>query len=626
MLQINSLSYRVEGRPLFESASATIADGWKVGFVGRNGTGKSTLLRMIRGEIAPDEGDLQTGPRHRIGGVSQEAPATPRSLLELVLEFDEERAALLLEAETAHDPLRIAEIHQRLSHIGAHSAEARASAILSGLGFSSADHQRPTSDFSGGWRMRIALAGVLFSTPDLLLLDEPTNYLDLEGVIWLENFIRRFPNTAIIVSHDRDFLNRSVAHILALENRKLNLLTGNYDEYEQRREQMRQTALAHRSKQEAQRRHLQTFIDRFRAKASKAKQAQSRVKALEKLQLTPIPTDERSHTFSFASPEQMAPPIIRIVDGRLGYENDNPILTKINFRLDNDDRIAILGPNGEGKSTLVKSIAGRLPLLGGEIVKNKKLQIAYFSQDQTDELDVSKTPYDLVRAIAPASTESEIRALAGRFGFPGMAADTTISRLSGGEKTRLLLGLITHKKPHLIILDEPTNHLDIDARENLADALNAFAGAILLITHDAHLAGAVADQLWLVKDGGVKTFEGDLDDYRELILNAEKTARSAAEKKPEQKSSVRQVTLARREEVAQLRRDAGAAESRIQRLSDILVRLDAALSEPGLYEKDAARAIKLQKERAALVSTIAAEEELWLERLEALESAQKKPD
>lgn len=622
MLHINDLTYRIEGRPLFDQATAAIAEGWKVGFIGRNGSGKSTLLRLIKGDIHPDDGDIKFQARRRIGGVDQEAPASQSSLIDIVLQFDGERDSLLNELEDGPTPERLSDIHLRLSDIDAHSAEARAASILSGLGFSASDQKRPAADFSGGWRMRVALAGVLFSAPDFLLLDEPTNYLDIEGAIWLENFIRRYPNTAMIVSHDRDFLNRTATHILALENRKLSVSAGDYDTFERKRAEARANALAYRAKQEAQRRHMQAFIDRFRAKASKAKQAQSRIKALEKMQFAAAPVDENAVPFQFKNPKPMAPPIIRLVDADLGYDPGKPVLRRVNLRLDQDDRIAILGPNGEGKSTLVKSLAGRIALLGGEIFKHKKLDIAYFAQHQLDELKADETPYQHVRALLSDATEARIRAATANLGFGAEKADTKVEKLSGGEKARLLLGLITFNGPHLIILDEPTNHLDIDARESLAQALNDYSGAVIMITHDAHLAGAVADRLWLVKDGAVRPFEGDLDDYRALILNAEKSSAADKQRKPpDARAAARQSAATAREAVAPLKRRVESAESRLVDLNAILPKIDTALAEPRLYETDLGRATKLQKERAALLSAIAEAEDALLAALEAYENA-----
>ena len=624
MLHINDLTYRIEGRVLLDQATAAISEGWKVGFVGRNGAGKSTLLRLIKDEISPDDGEVSLRKNRRLGSVEQEAPASSHSLIDTVLAFDTERSSLLAAAEQETNPEKIAQIHTRLADIDAHSAEARGAGILAGLGFSATDQHRACHEFSGGWRMRVALAGVLFSAPDLLLLDEPTNYLDLEGAIWLENYIRRYPYTALIVSHDRDFLNRCVTHILALEAKKLSVSTGSYDTYERKRAEARAQALAFRSKQEEQRRHMQAFVDRFRAKASKAKQAQSRIKALEKMQTAAIPIDERVTPFDFKNPRPMAPPIVRVVEADLGYEENKPVLRNVNLRIDQDDRIVILGPNGEGKSTLVKAISSRIAPLAGNIYKHKKLDIAYFSQHQVDELKRGQTPYDHVRALMPDGTEAQIRSQTAILGFGPDKADTKVEKLSGGEKARLLLGLITFNGPHMIILDEPTNHLDIDSREALALALNDYKGAVLLITHDAHLAAAVADRLWLVKDGNAKRYEGDLDDYRTLILDAAKTApansaNGAAKTAPN--IIARKEAAAARESISPLKKKTEQLEARVDELNAILPKIDEALAEPGLYETNVARATKLQKERAALVNAIAEAEDAWMTALEKYENA-----
>jgi len=624
MLHINDLTYRIEGRVLFEQATAAISEGWKAGFVGRNGAGKSTLLRLIKEEISADDGDISIRKNRRLGGVEQEAPASDVSLIETVLACDGERVSLLAESERAENPDRIAEIHTRLADINAHTAEARAAGILAGLGFSANDQARACAEYSGGWRMRVALAGVLFSAPDLLLLDEPTNYLDLEGAIWLENYLRRYPYTALIVSHDRDFLNRCATHILALEAKKLSVSTGGYDAYERKRAEARAQAMAFQSKQEDQRRHMQAFVDRFRAKASKAKQAQSRLKALEKMQTTAVPIDERVAPFNFKDPKLMAPPIVRLVEADLGYEENKPVLRDVNLRLDQDDRIVILGPNGEGKSTLVKAISGRLETLKGNVYKHKKLGIAYFSQHQVDELKIGQTPYDHVRALLPEGTEAQVRSQTAILGFGPEKADVKVEKLSGGEKARLLLGLITFEGPHLIILDEPTNHLDIDSREALAIALNDYKGAVLLITHDAHLAAAVADRLWLVKDGAAKPYDGDLDDYRTLILESNKTQAKANKKAKPKKldpEAARKKAAAAREAIAPLKKKAEVHEARIEELNGILVRLNKALAEPGLYQNNVPRALKLQKERASLLNAIAKAEEAWMAALEKYEAA-----
>lgn len=623
MLHINDLTYRIEGRLLFDQATAAISDGWKVGFVGANGTGKSTLLRMIKGEIYAGGDEISIRKNRRIGGVDQEAPSSDVSLIETVMAQDKERAALIAEAETATDPHRIADIQTRLADIDAHSAEARAGSILAGLGFSAEEQRRACSEFSGGWRMRVALAGVLFSAPDLLLLDEPTNYLDLEGTIWLETYLRRYPYTTLIVSHDRALLNNAVTHIMALEDGKLAVHAGGYDLYEKKRAEARAQAASFRARQEARRKHMQAFVDRFRAKASKAKQAQSRIKMLEKLETVAEPISARTIPFHFPNPRPMAPPIIRVVDADLGYEDGKPVLHKVNLRLDNDDRIAILGPNGEGKSTLVKALSGRLPPLSGNIYKHKKLGIAYFAQHQLDELKPKQSAYDHVRELIPDATEAETRSATARLGFGPEKADTKVEKLSGGEKARLLLGLITFHGAHLLILDEPTNHLDIGAREALIEALNDFQGAVLLITHDAHLASSVADRLWLVNNGTAAPYDGDLSDYRELIIAAGKTAAKSDAKKPDTnvKEAARKSSAEARLAIQPLKKAAEALETRIQKLNETLTRLDAALAEPGLFEKNLPRATKLSKERSALVDAINRTENEWLAALEAYEQA-----
>jgi ATP-binding cassette, subfamily F, member 3 len=624
MLHINDLTYRIGGRLLLDQATAAISAGWKVGFVGRNGSGKSTLLRMIKGELYAGDEEISLRKGARLGAVDQEAPASNDSLMETVLVQDTERTALLAEAQTASDPHRIAEIQTRLADIDAHSAEARAGAILSGLGFSAEAQLRPCAEFSGGWRMRVALAGVLFAAPDLLLLDEPTNYLDLEGAIWLETYLRRYPYTALMVSHDRDLLNNAVTHIMALENGKLTVHTGGYDTYERKRAEARAQAASFRARQETRRRHMQSFVDRFRAKASKAKQAQSRLKALEKLQTVVEPISERTLPFHFPNPKPMAPPIIRVVDADLGYEEGKPVLRKVNLRLDHDDRIVILGPNGEGKSTLVKALSGRLPPLNGNIYKHKKLGIAYFAQHQIDELKPKHSAYDHVRELIPDATEAETRSATARLGFGPDKADVMVEKLSGGEKARLLLGLVTFHGAHLLILDEPTNHLDIHSREAMIEALNDFQGAVLLITHDAHLAAAVADRLWLINKGVAAPYDGDLSDYRELVLTTGKTPKSNTAKAPTDERAVnRKVSADARLSIQPLKKSADDAEARLDKLNAILERLDEALSEPGLFDTNLARATKLSKERSALLAAIVKAESNWLEALESFENARE---
>jgi ATP-binding cassette, subfamily F, member 3 len=552
MLTINDLTFRIDGRPLFDSASAQIADGWKVGLVGRNGTGKSTLLRIIREELAKNDangradGAIRINRGAKMGFVAQEAAATDETLIDVVLAADTERASLMQEAETCEDPMRIGEVHARLADIDAWSGEARAAEILVGLGFTQNDLTRKTREFSGGWRMRAALGGVLFSRPDLLMLDEPTNYLDLEGAAWLETYLRKYPHTVVIVSHDRDLLNRSVTHILAVEATKLVLSAGGYDMYLKRRAERSDHLAGQKAKQDTQRAHLQSFIDRFKAKASKARQAQSRVKMLEKMTEITVPLAERTVPFTFFDPEELASPILDIEKADLGYIVGKPVIRNVSLRLDMDDRIAIIGANGQGKTTLVKSIAQKLPLMSGVRRAAKALRVGYFSQDQLDELRAGESVLDHVKDVEPQAGQARIRAIAAQFGFGAEKVETKVDKLSGGEKVRLLMGLTTWKKPHILILDEPTSHLDIDSREALIYGLNAFKGAVLIITHDTYLAEATADRLWLVKDGKASPYDGDLADYKMLVLQADRqpeTRRVAAaetrETAPAKSSAVR---------------------------------------------------------------------------------------
>ena len=528
MLTISNLDYRIGERSLFENASAQISAGWKVGLVGRNGTGKSTLLRIIREEIAQPSSDspVRLNRGARIGWVAQEVEPSEATILDVVLATDAERHALMQEAETATDPDRIAEIHMRLIDIDAWSAESRAAEILTGLGFSNDDLSRATREFSGGWRMRAAIAGVLFAEPDLLLLDEPTNYLDLEGAAWLEAYLVKYPHTVLIVSHDREMLNRCVTHTLALEHRTLSISPGGYDAWLKLRAAKTALLESQRAKQDADKARLQAFVDRFRAKASKAAQAQSRVKMLEKMQDISVPLDERTTPFSFpTSTDKLAPPLLQLRDAAVGYGEDAVILSGVDLRLDPDDRIVIVGANGQGKTTLVKSIAERLPLLSGERQAPRNLRVGYFSQDQMDELRSGETVLDHVRDALPQhTTPARCRAVAAAMGFSHEKVETLIEKLSGGEKVRLLLGLMALEKPHILILDEPTSHLDIDSREALIYALNDYNGAVVLITHDIYLAEGTADQLWLVNDGKASRYGGSLNDYRKLVLQADRSA------------------------------------------------------------------------------------------------------
>ncbi|MCX7299589.1 MAG: ABC-F family ATP-binding cassette domain-containing protein [Rhodobacterales bacterium] len=614
MLRISDISYSVEGRLLLDGASATIPTGHKVGLVGRNGTGKTTLFKLIRNELTLDSGNIELPRGARIGGVSQEVPGNEVSLLDTVLAADIERASLLSEAETASDPHRIAEIQTRLSDIDAWSAEARASSILKGLGFTDEEQRMPCSAFSGGWRMRVALAAVLFSQPDYLLLDEPTNYLDLEGALWLEAYLVKYPHTVLIVSHDRELLNRSVGAILHLEDKKLTYYTGPYDQFARQRAEKRALMVSAAKKQDARRAHLQSFVDRFKAKASKAKQAQSRVKMLEKMETIRVPEDAARTVFTFPTPEELSPPIIATEDAAVGYGN-HIVLQGLNLRIDQDDRIALLGRNGEGKSTLSKFLSGRLPAARGKMISSNKLRIGFFAQHQVDELRVEETPLQHLMRERGEEGQARLRARLAGFGLMAAQAETEVGRLSGGQKARLSLLLATLNAPHLLILDEPTNHLDIESREALVEALTAYTGAVILVSHDMHLLSMVADRLWLVKDGHVNPYDDDLEAYRRMLLGTDKPPeKPAAKPKP--------VKLTR-EELMALRAEVRKCEERVEKINDMRDKLATKLADQALY--DTKRAGELEtwnKKYAEVMEALDRAEAMWVAALEKLEKAQ----
>ncbi len=530
MLFINDLTYRVAGRTLLDKASLTVPAGHRIGLVGPNGTGKSTLFKLIAGELAPDTGDISLIKGASLGMVRQDLPDDETPVIDVVLSFDTERAALFEEAETATDPDRIGYIYERLDEIGAYDAPSRAATILSGLGFNDTAQNSPISSFSGGWRARIALAGALFRQPNLLLLDEPTNHLDFEAIVWLENFLMRYEHTFVIISHDREILNKTVTHIVHLENQKLVSYTGTYDQFERRRAERMMNQQALHERQVAQKERMMQFVTKFGAKASKARQAQSRLKMIQKMDIVDAVIADRVTAFEFPQPDEEKSPMIVLEDVDAGYAPGKPVLKKLNLRIDADDRIALLGANGNGKSTLVKIISGRLSPLLGEIHKSGKLRVGYFAQFQTDELDVALTPYEILRDVMKGSGEPKVRAALGKFGFDKHKADTKVGELSGGEKARLLFCLMSLDAPHIMLLDEPTNHLDMDAREALTQALNNYNGAVILVSHDPHLVEHVSDRLWLVADGTCKPYDDDLEAYRELVVAQRKKERDANKK------------------------------------------------------------------------------------------------
>ncbi|MGL3606662.1 ABC-F family ATP-binding cassette domain-containing protein [Rhizobium sp. G187] len=618
MITINDISARIAGRLLIDHATVSLPSGTKAGLVGKNGAGKSTLFRIITGDLSAESGNVAIPKNARIGQVAQEAPGTEDSLISIVLAADKERAALLAEAETATDPNRIAEIQTRLADIGAHSAEARAATILSGLGFDHEAQLRPASSFSGGWRMRVALAAVLFSEPDLLLLDEPTNYLDLEGTLWLEDYVRRYPHTVIIISHDRDLLNTAVNSIIHLDQKKLTLYRGGYDSFERQKAENDELQTKAKAKNDAARKHLQSFIDRFRAKATKAKQAQSRIKALERMGTVAAVIEDHINPITFPKPEkQPASPIVAVSGGLVGYEPGKPILKNLNLRIDNDDRIALLGSNGNGKSTFAKFISGRLEAQGGQLKTASSLKIGFFAQHQLDDLIPNESPVDHVRRLMPLEPEAKVRARVAQMGLATEKMETAAKDLSGGEKARLLMGLAAFHAPNLLILDEPTNHLDIDSRKALIEALNDYEGAVILISHDRHLIEATVDRLWLVNNGTVTSFDGDMEEYRNLIIAS---ARRPVEKSKDDagaetvnKAEQRKAAAEKRASFAPLKKKINEIELLTKKLETLIQALDRELADPALYEKAPAKAAEKAKQRGEAAAKLSAAEEQWLE-------------
>ena len=617
MLSISDLTYRIGDRLILDHAGAALPSRARVGLVGRNGAGKSTLFKLVQGEIASESGEVSMPRGVRIGAVAQEAPSGPETLVEVVLAADTERAALLAEGETA-DGMRRAEIETRLVDIGAHAAPARAATILHGLGFDAAAQARPCSDFSGGWRMRVALAAVLFAEPDLLLLDEPTNYLDLEGTLWLYDYLARYPHSALVISHDRDLLDTSVDHILHLQAGKLALYRGNYTSFAKQYVEKRRLEAKFAAKQEAERKHLQAFVDRFRAKASKARQAQSRVKRLAKMEASVAFVDETTLPFRLPSPDRpLSPPILAFEGASAGY-GDRTVLKRLDLTILPDDRIALLGPNGNGKSTFCKLVGGRLEPQAGTVKRSGKMKVAYFAQHQLDELRPDATPAIQVGERMRGEPEARIRSRCAQLGFPAQKADTRIENLSGGEKARLLMGLAAFDSPHLLILDEPTNHLDIDSRTALMEAINDYEGAVILVSHDRFLIEACADRLWLVGSGTVKPFDGDMDDYRRLVLSGDDTASAASKARPPEangasdKGEERRLAAERRAAAAPLRKRLHALEIRMDKLGTAIAKIDAAMAGGRAYAEDAAKARDLARMRSEAATALAAAEEEWL--------------
>jgi ATP-binding cassette subfamily F protein 3 len=613
MLTVSGLTYKIGTRTILDECDVTIMDNWKVGVVGLNGAGKSTLFKLIAGDLTPDGGIVTMNDKQRMGMVRQDIPEVETSLLDLVLEADTEMAELWKLTETEDDPNEMAEIYQRLSDMDAYSAPSRASRLLTGLGFKEEQLSEPFSSFSGGWRMRVALAAALFVEPEILLLDEPTNHLDLEAIMWLETYLANYPHTLLIISHDREVLNKCIDHVVHVDRQKLTLYTGNYDTFERERAEALGLQQKMHEKQQAEREHMQKFVDRFKAKASKARQAQSRVKALEKMDIVDAVIADRAVHFTFPNPKEIASPMIAIDNVDIGYTEGEPVLKRVYENIDHDDRIALLGANGNGKSTLIKLIADKLVPMAGDVRRSSKLRIGYFSQHQTEELDVDSTPYQemfsLMQKTIPDVREPSVRAKLGAFGFSRDLADNRIKSLSGGEKARLLFAFMSIDSPHLLLLDEPTNHLDIDAREALVHALNNYEGAIVIVSHDPNMVERVADRLWVVKDGACQHFDGDLEDYRNFTIQTRREERKENKKSKKKKEAVavEATPAANPQAITKL-------EKKIESLENKKSELETVMVTEGFYDPSNAKsAAEVQQKHAQVIADLAIVETEWLE-------------
>ena len=618
MLTIDNLTVRLGGRAILERASATVPVGARVGLIGRNGAGKSTLMKALIGEIEPDDGEISKPSRARIGYIAQEAPSGAMTPEEVVVAAATERAELLAELETCTDMDRMGDVHDRLLAIDAYSAPARAAKILNGLGFDEEMQQRPVDSFSGGWKMRIALGALLFSEPDILLLDEPSNHLDLEATLWLENFLKSYPATLVVISHERDLLNKVVDHILHLQGGELTLYPGGYDAFEKQRAERAAQLAAAKASQEAQAARLRDYVARNSARASTAKQAQSRAKMLAKMQPIAALMEDPTLSFDFPDPAEMKSPMITVEQAAVGYGEAPPILKRLNFRIEADDRIALLGRNGNGKTTLARLLASQLDPAEGAVNAPGKLKVGYFTQYQVEELAGEDTPLDLMNRAMEGSSQGAIRAQLGRFGFSGPRATQRVDKLSGGERARLALALITRDAPHLLILDEPTNHLDVDAREALIQALNAYSGAVILISHDRHMVELTSDRLVLVDGGTAREYDGSMDDYIDFILGRNQPKGAGGGKG----------RGAQRGEAAADRRSAQAAltkaESAVTRLTAEVDRLDQSIlaSSHAASGTAGAKMQKLLTERAAAAAALAEAEDAWLVASALIEAAE----
>jgi ATP-binding cassette subfamily F protein 3 len=619
MLTINGITVRLGGRTILDRATAAVPPGARVGLIGRNGAGKSTLMKAIIGQIDPDDGAIEMPRRARLGYIAQEAPSGAATPFETVLAADLERARLMDEAEHCSDPHRLGDLHDRLIAIDAYTAPARAARILLGLGFDEAMQAQPLDTYSGGWKMRVALAALLFSQPDVLLLDEPSNHLDLEATLWLENFLKDYAGTLIVISHERDLLNNVVDSILHLERGKVTLYAGGYDDFERQRAERAAQLVAARAAQDAQRARLQDYIARNSARASTAKQAQSRAKMLAKMQPIAALADDPSLSFDFPSPSELRPPLITLDMAAVGY-GDTPVLRKINLRIDPDDRIALLGRNGNGKTTLARLLAAQLPAMAGEVHASGKMRVGYFTQYQVEELHGDDTPLQHMSRAMAGKTPAVVRAQLGRFGFSGDKATTLVGKLSGGERARLALALITRDAPHLLILDEPTNHLDVDAREALVQALNGYDGAVILISHDRHMIELTADRLVLVDGGEAREYAGSIDDYIDFVLGRNQPK---GEARPKASKADRKAESRARDQARALKKAAAEAEAASARLAAQCALIEQAMIDPASAAPELAALdmSELSRRRASLAAELEIAEARWLEASEQLERA-----
>ncbi|RAP57853.1 ATP-binding cassette domain-containing protein [Oleiagrimonas sp. MCCC 1A03011] len=636
MIAFREFGLRRGPRALLEGIDLTLHAGWKVGVVGRNGCGKSSLFAAIRGELDSDTGSMEIPSGIRMASVAQETPALPDAAIDYVLGGDVELAAALdaeARAQEAGDHAVVATAHQRIEALNGYDGRARAGRLLHGLGFAPDTHEKPVASFSGGWRVRLNLARALMAPSELLLLDEPTNHLDLDAVLWLENWLRHYPGMLLVISHDREFLDGVVSHVLHLHTGTGRLYTGNYTAFErQRAEQLRQQQIAH-EKEQAERAHLQSFVDRFRAKASKAKQAQSRIKRLEKLAGTEAVRVERPFHFRFPEPGRLPTSMLGLDQADLGYPSREGqggaacILRDTTLRLEAGDRVGLLGINGAGKSTLVKSLVGDLALLDGERSAHKDLRIGYFAQHTVESLRAGASPFDHLAERAPGVSQQELRDWLGQWQFAGDRAFEPVDGFSGGERARLALSLIAWDKPNLLLLDEPTNHLDLDMREALVDALEDYEGALVLVSHDRHLLGLVCDRFWRIGEGALHRFDGDLDDYARWLRNRDTGTDSSSEASSAQPSARerRRAAAQQRERARPMLKAAQTAEKRMQAIERELAEIESRMADPALYTEQPREAAELGKRQGELRAEHDTLETQWLELHEQIEALQDEP-